>query len=157
MGGNWLRKWLPSRRREIPFDPPHQRPRTAACRPRSGPHPAPERNWDDWSGVARDRSQTRTSHEIAVALLDDIANVNPDAGLNPRVLRHARVAFNQAGLHFDRPARRIDHAAELNDRAVTGALDDAAVMGGYGRVDEIGAQARRRARVLSSSVPASRE
>src|SRR5262245_40250295 len=34
-------------------------------------------------------------------------------------------------------AHRIDHTAELDDAAVPGALNDAAVMGGDGRIDEI--------------------
>jgi hypothetical protein len=37
-------------------------------------------------------------------------------------------------------AHRIDHAAELDDCAVAGALDDPAVVGGDGGVDEIAAQ-----------------
>ena len=43
-------------------------------------------------------------------------------------------------LHFDRAAHRVDHAAELDDAAVAGALDDAAVMDGDCRIDQIAAQ-----------------
>jgi len=39
-------------------------------------------------------------------------------------------------------AHRIDHAAELDEAAVAGALDDTAVMHGDGRIDEISAQRR---------------
>src|SRR5271166_3696386 len=48
---------------------------------------------------------------------------------------------DQAVLHLDRAAHRVDHAAELDDAAVAGALDDAPVVGGDGRIDEIAAEA----------------
>jgi hypothetical protein len=40
-----------------------------------------------------------------------------------------------------RAQRTVDHAAELDNRAVSGALDDAAVMGGDRGVDEVAAEA----------------
>lgn len=40
------------------------------------------------------------------------------AQLDAPVLRNAGVAFDEAGLHFDRTAYRVDHAPELDDRAV---------------------------------------
>ena len=45
-----------------------------------------------------------------------------------------------AVLHFDRAAHRVDHAAELDEAAVAGALDDAPVMRGDGGIDQIAAQ-----------------
>ena len=80
------------------------------------------------------------AHQIAVALLDDVADVNADAELDAPVLRHAGVALDQAVLHLDRAAHRVDHAAELDDRAVAGALDDATVMRGDGGIDQIAAE-----------------
>ena len=50
------------------------------------------------------------------------------------------VALDHAVLHFDGAAHRVDHAAELDNRAVAGALDDATVMHGDGRIDQIAAQ-----------------
>ena len=81
------------------------------------------------------------AHEIAVTLLDDVADMDADAKFDSPILGHSGVALDEAVLHFDRAAHRIDHAAELDDRAVAGALDDAAVMGGDGGVDEIAAEA----------------
>ena len=46
----------------------------------------------------------------------------------------------RASLQLDRAANRVDRAAELDDGAVAGALDDAAAMGGDGRVDELVSQ-----------------
>jgi hypothetical protein len=44
---------------------------------------------------------------------------------------------------FGSRATRVDHAAELDDGAVAGALDDAAVTGGDSRVDEVAAEAAK--------------
>ncbi len=74
------------------------------------------------------------------ALLDDVADVNPDAEVDSPVLRHAGVALDEAVLNLDRAADRVDDAAKLDDRAVAGAFDDPAVVGGDGGVDEVAAQ-----------------
>ena len=80
------------------------------------------------------------AHEVAVALLDDVAEVDANAEFDPAVRRHARVALNHGGLDLDGAARGVDHAAELDESAVAGALDDAPVVHGEGRVDEVAAQ-----------------
>ena len=80
------------------------------------------------------------AHEVAVALLDDVAEMNADAKFDPALRRQARVAFDHAVLHFDRAAHGVDHAAKFDQAAVAGALDDAAVMEGDGRIDQVAAQ-----------------
>ena len=57
-----------------------------------------------------------------------------------RVLGRASVALDHGALDFDRAAHGVDHAAELDDAAIAGALDDAAVMHGDGRIDQIAAE-----------------
>ena len=97
------------------------------------------------------------AHQIAVALLDDVAEVNADAELDAPLGRQAGVALDHAVLHLDRAAHGVDDAAELDDRAVAGALDDAAVMDGDGGIDEIAAQgpeARERAILVRAREPA---
>ena len=64
----------------------------------------------------------------------------PDAEFNSPVLRHAGVALRHRVLHFDRAPHRVDHAAELDDGAVAGALDHPALVHGDGGIDEIAAQ-----------------
>ncbi len=64
------------------------------------------------------------AHEVAIAFLHDVANMDPNAVFYPAFGRHAGVALDEASLHLDRAAHRVDHAAELDDRAVPGALDD---------------------------------
>jgi hypothetical protein len=80
------------------------------------------------------------AHQVAVALLDDVADMDADGELYPLILRHARISFDQAVLHFNRAPGRVDYAAELDDAAIAGALDDAAMMHGDGRVDQVAAQ-----------------
>ena len=67
---------------------------------------------------------------------------------------HANVALAHAILNFDRAAHGVDHAAKLNETPITGPLDDTAVMGGDGGIDEIAAQSpktRERAILVRSS------
>jgi hypothetical protein len=80
------------------------------------------------------------THQVAVALLDNVAEVDADAKLDAAFGRHAGVALDHAGLHLDCAANRIDHAAELDDDTVAGALDDASVVDGDDRVDQVAAE-----------------
>ena len=67
------------------------------------------------------------------------------------------VALDHGGLDFDRAAHGVDHAAELDDRAVAGALDDASVVHGDDRVDQVAAERpepRQRAVLVGPCEPA---
>ena len=67
------------------------------------------------------------------------------------------VALDETVLHLDRAADRVYYAAELDNRAVTGALYDAAVVKRKGRVNEIAAErskARKGAVLISPGEPA---
>ena len=71
------------------------------------------------------RRYSRRRPSIAVALLDHVAEMNADAKLDAALRRQASIALDHAGLHLNPAAHRIDYAAELDDDAVPGALDDA--------------------------------
>jgi hypothetical protein len=60
-----------------------------------------------------------------------------NSGFDALVGRDLGVALDHRPLDFDGAVHRIDDAAELNDAAVAGALDDAAVMHGDGRINEV--------------------
>ena len=97
------------------------------------------------------------AHQIAVGLLDDIAKMDADAEFDAALGRQARVALDEAVLHFDRATHGVDHAAELDEAAVAGALDDPPAMRGDGGVDQIAAQppqARQGAILVRASQPA---
>jgi len=74
----------------------------------------------------------------------------------PPTLRAAAVAFDEAVLHLNGAAHRVDHVAKLDETAVAGSLDDAPVMCVDGRIDQIAAQPPSRDSVRSSSTLASR-
>ena len=82
--------------------------------------------------------------------------MNADAKLDAPFWRHASVALDEAGHHLDCAAHGVDHAAELDDAAVAGSLDNAAVMGGDGGVDKVAAQppeARQRSVLVRACEP----
>ena len=83
--------------------------------------------------------------------------MNADAEFDAPIRRQASVALDHPALHLDRAAHGVHHAAELDDGAVAGALDDAAVMSGDGGVDDVAAeapQARERAILVRAGEPA---
>jgi hypothetical protein len=59
---------------------------------------------------------------------DNITDVNADPKFNPLDLRHIDILFGHAALNFDSAAYGIHDAAELDESAVPGILDDAAAM-----------------------------
>ena len=80
------------------------------------------------------------AHQIAVGLLDHVAQMDADAKYDVPILRQAGIAFDRAVLHFDRAAHRPDHATKLDENAVAGALDGAPMMRGDRGVDQVAAQ-----------------
>jgi len=71
-----------------------------------------------------------------VALLDDdVALVNADAKLDATVRRQWFIALGQSRLHLGCAAQRVDNAGELDQEAVAGGLDDAAMMAGNLRIN----------------------
>ena len=59
---------------------------------------------------------------------DNITDVNADAKLDPLDLRYIDIVFGHAALNFDRAAYGIYDAAELDESAIPGILDDAPAM-----------------------------
>ena len=80
------------------------------------------------------------AHQIAVALLDDVAQVNADASLDTLAGGQAGVALSQAATHFHGAAHGLDHAAKFDERTVAGPLDDPPVVNRDRRVDQVAAQ-----------------
>ena len=77
------------------------------------------------------------AHQVAVALLDNVAQMDADAKLDAALGRQAGVALNHAVLHFDAAAHGIDDAAKFDQSAIAGALHHAPVMHGHGRIDQV--------------------
>src|SRR5580658_734073 len=77
------------------------------------------------------------AHQIAVALLDDIAEVDADAEFDAALGWNASITLDHAVLDLDGAAHGVDHTAELNDTSVPSALHYAPVMYGYGWINQI--------------------
>ncbi len=82
---------------------------------------------------------TPSPHQVAVALLDDVAQMNAHAKCEAAFWRQASIALDRAVLHLDRTAHRVDRAAKLDEAAVAGSLDDAPMMRGDGGIDRVAA------------------
>ena len=80
------------------------------------------------------------AHEVAVALLDHVAEVDADPKFDALVGRDLGVALDHRPLDFNGAVHCVDDAAEFEDAAVARALDDAAVMHRDGRVDQVAAK-----------------
>src|SRR5215213_5142751 len=80
------------------------------------------------------------AHQVTVALLNDVAEMNSYPKIDTAVLWQAGVTLDHALLHFDRATHGVHHAAELDEGAVTGSLYDPPLIGGDGGIDEIAAQ-----------------
>ena len=78
-------------------------------------------------------------HQVAVALLDHVAEVNADPEHDAAIFGHTHVTLDHGVLNFDLAADGVDDAAEVDDRAVAGALDYAPVMDGDRRIDQVAA------------------
>ena len=66
--------------------------------------------------------------------------MDADAELDPALGRQTGIALDHAVLHFDCATHGVDYAAEFDEAAVAGPLDDAPVMQGECRIDQVAAQ-----------------
>src|SRR5271166_3876773 len=83
--------------------------------------------------------------------------MHADAEFDAALGRHTGIAFDEAILHLDGAAHGVDHAAELDEAAVAGALNDTPAMGGDRGIDQIATQppqARQGAILVRTSQPA---
>jgi hypothetical protein len=86
------------------------------------------------------RDVDAVAHEIAVGLLDNVAEMDADAELDSLLGGNPGVTLDHAALELDRTSHGVDDAAKLDEAAVPGALDGAPVMRGDGGIDEVAAQ-----------------
>jgi hypothetical protein len=96
------------------------------------------------------------AHEVAVALDHHVAEIDADAEFDAFLGLEARVARRHGALDLDRAAQRVDDAHELDERAVTGAFDDAAAMGRDDGIYELlpeRAEPRQRAFLVDAGEP----
>jgi hypothetical protein len=75
-----------------------------------------------------------------IALGDHVAEIDADAQLDAALRFDARVPLRHHLLHLDRTADRVDDPGKFHQHAVAGGLDDAAVVLGDFRIEELAAQ-----------------
>ena len=80
------------------------------------------------------------AHEVAVALLHHVAEMDANPKFDALVGRDLGVALDHRPLEFNGAVHCVDDAAELEDTAVARALDDAAMMHRDGGVDQVAAK-----------------
>ena len=80
------------------------------------------------------------AHQVAVALLDHVAEMDADPKFDALVRRDPSVALDHRPLDFNGAVHCVDDAAELDDAAVAGALDDAPMVDGDGRIDQVASE-----------------
>ena len=80
------------------------------------------------------------AHQVAVALLDHVAEMDADPKFDALVGRDPSVALDHRPLDFNGAVHCVDDAPELDDAAVAGALDDPAVVHGDGRIDQVASE-----------------
>ena len=80
------------------------------------------------------------AHQVAVALLDHIAEMDADPKFDALVRRDPSIALDHRSLDFNGAVHCVDDAPELDNCAIAGALDDPAVVHGDGRIDQVAAE-----------------
>jgi hypothetical protein len=93
----------------------------------------------------RDTLQSRgdvdaVAHQIAVALLYDVAKMYTDAKVDAPPGRQSRIALHHPVLNLNGTAHSIDYAAKFDQRPVAGALHHAPVMNRDSRINQIASE-----------------
>jgi hypothetical protein len=90
-----------------------------------------------FSSLAESLGADVLAHQIAVAFLDHIAEVDADAKLDPPLSRQPGIALDHGVLHLDGATHRIHNAAKFGEHSITSALDDATVIDGDRWINDI--------------------
>ena len=80
------------------------------------------------------------THQIAVALLDDVAKMNADPKLDASLRQQPGIALDHTVLHLYGTVHGVHHAPELDEDAVAGLLNHPAVISSDCGIYQIAAQ-----------------
>ena len=100
------------------------------------------------AGTGQTLQPDRHVHAVAIEIVavdDEVAEIDAHAELEMAVFRNPGIALQHPALDFDGAARRIEHAAELDQEAVAHHLEDAPAMLGDGGIEELAAMLAKRA------------
>src|SRR5262245_33777670 len=96
------------------------------------------------------------THQVAVALFNDVAKMNADAKFNAPLWRQTGVTLDHRVLDLDGAPNGFDDAAKFHDGSVAGAFHHASIVDGDRRVNQVaskGAQPRQRSVLVRSGQP----
>jgi hypothetical protein len=97
------------------------------------------------------------AHQVAVALDHHIAKMDTDAKLHALFRHEIGIANRDCALHIDRATHGVHHAGELDEKAISGGVDDTPAMGRNRRIDQLvpeRPQSRHRAFLVRLREPA---
>ena len=86
------------------------------------------------------RDVDAVTHQVAVAFLDHVAEMDADTKLDPALRGQAGIALDHCSLDLDSAPHRVDDASELDERAITGTLHHTSSVYCDRRIDEVAAQ-----------------
>ncbi len=96
----------------------------------------------DTAGIGERLEPSGDVYAVAVdvvAIHNDVAEVDPDPQFNPVARRHVLISTCEGSLDLERALGGIHRARELDQHAITGGFDDAAVVLGDTRVEHLNA------------------
>ena len=80
------------------------------------------------------------AHQVAVAFLDHVAEMDADPKFDAPVRCDPSVALDHRPLDFNGAVHRVDDTPELDNCAIAGALDDAPMVDRDGRIDQVASE-----------------
>ena len=78
-------------------------------------------------------------HQIAVALLNHVAQMDANPELDAALRRQARIALDHRVLNLDGAPNGVNDTTELDERSIAGALDDTTLMYRDRGIDQVAA------------------
>src|SRR5262245_50339658 len=86
------------------------------------------------------RDVDAVTHQVAIAFLDDVAEMNADAKFDAPLRRQTGVALDHQVLNLDAATNSVDDTAKFHEDSITGSLHDASVVDGDCRIDQVASQ-----------------
>src|SRR5262249_1553730 len=103
------------------------------------------------------RDVDAVTHQVAIAFLDDVAEMNADAKFDAPLRRQTGIALDHQVLNLDAATNSVDDTAKFHEDSIAGSLHDASVVDGDCRIDQVasqGTQPCQRAVLVRSGQPA---
>src|SRR5262245_49268966 len=111
---------------------------------------------ESWRARPR-RDVDAVTHQVAIAFLDNVAEMNADTKFDAPLRRQTGFALDHQVLNLDAATNSVDDTAKFHEDSIAGWLHDASVVDGDRRIDQVasqGTQPCQRAVLVRSGQPA---